>query len=186
MKKTILTVAIFYLFAIPAVSGASYLIRLKNGGELATPMYWVEGKQIKFYYGSGIVGIERVVVDRIEMSDKKPAYYMDTVSENRVNNELPPLSVKTEKSPAPGKPLEVKAGEKDSPESLGNDLPKKQIQEELGKIQAESTEVWDEYRKMSEQEHVSKAERDKARQRVFEIGAKKQDLIRKLHEKNQK
>lgn len=96
---------------MPAVSGASYLIRLKNGGELATPMHWVEGNQMFFFYGSGIAGIERIVVDKVERSEKKPADYMDTTSENRGKKELPPSSSITEKAQVPEKPPEVKAGE---------------------------------------------------------------------------
>ncbi|MDO8785129.1 MAG: hypothetical protein Q7J12_02830 [Syntrophales bacterium] len=104
MKKLILLFIVVFSFIPPGVSDASYLIRLKNGGELITPLYWLEGNQIFFFYGSGIAGIERIVVDRVEMSEKKPADYMDTISENRGNKELPPLSSATEKSPGPDKP----------------------------------------------------------------------------------
>ncbi|MDO8723938.1 MAG: hypothetical protein Q7J31_17175 [Syntrophales bacterium] len=82
MKKTSLTVAIFYLFAIPAVSGASYLIRLKNGGELATPMYWSEGDQIKFYIYGGVAGIQKDSVRKIRKLDQ--VYIEETVIQNAV------------------------------------------------------------------------------------------------------
>lgn len=70
MKKSILSMIIFLLFLIPAVSDASYLIWLKNGGKLVTPMYWVEGKQIKFYCLGGIVGVEKDFISKIEKSDR--------------------------------------------------------------------------------------------------------------------
>lgn len=77
---------ILLLFLIPAVSNASYLILLKNGGELVTPLYWVEGNQIKFYYLNGIVGVGKDFVSRIEKSDR------ETVSPVKPE----PLPVKTE------------------------------------------------------------------------------------------
>ena len=103
MKKLIsspvMPVILFLLFLIPAVSNASYLIRLKNGRELVTPMYWVEGKQIYFYYGGGIAGIEGIAVDRVERCEKETEDYMDTTLENMGKKELPPLSSITEKAP---------------------------------------------------------------------------------------
>jgi hypothetical protein len=73
MKKLIsspvIPVIMFLLFLIPIVSDASYLIRLKNGGKLTTPRYWVEGKQTKFYYLGGIAGVEKDFISKIEKSD---------------------------------------------------------------------------------------------------------------------
>ena len=99
MKKLILLFIVVFSFIPPGTSDASYLIRLKNGGELITSLYWLEGNQMFFFYGSGIAGIERIVVDRVERSEKKPADYMDTTSENKGDKELPPLSSAAEKSP---------------------------------------------------------------------------------------
>jgi len=206
MKKPILSMIILLLLLMPAVSNASYLILLKNGGELVTPLYWVEGNQMFFFYGSGIAGIERIVVDRVEMSEKKPADYMDTISENRGNKELPPLSSITEKAQGPENFPEVKAGEKDSPEKLGENSAKKRLQEELRTLEAESASEWDKYlktqeklrilvfesdseggkyQKSSEQDSISK-ERGEARNRVFTIDLKKQELIGRLQGNNPK
>ncbi|HLA26999.1 MAG TPA: hypothetical protein VJZ49_03820, partial [Syntrophales bacterium] len=102
MRKFILLFIIVFSFIPAGAIDASYLIRLKNGGELITPLYWLEGNQIFFFYGSGIAGIESKFVDRVEKSKKKPADYMDTI--NRGNKELPPLSSATEKSSEPDKP----------------------------------------------------------------------------------
>lgn len=103
MRKLIQLFIIVFSFIPAGAIDASYLIRLKNGGELITPLYWLEGNQIFFFYGSGIAGIERIVVDRVEKSEKKPADYMDTILENRRNKELPPLSSATEKLPGTDK-----------------------------------------------------------------------------------
>ena len=46
MKKTISALIILLMFLVPVGGGASYIIRLKNGGELRTPLYWLEGNQI--------------------------------------------------------------------------------------------------------------------------------------------
>ena len=111
MKKLISSTIIFLLLLIPAGGDASYLIRLKNGGELATPRYWVEGKQIYFYYGGGIAGIERKEIDRVERYEKETDDYMDTTLENIGKRELPPLSSIPEKAQGPETTPEVKGGE---------------------------------------------------------------------------
>ena len=87
MKKLVLLFIVFS-FILPGASDASYLIRLKNGGELITPFYWVEGEWIKFYYVGGIVGVGKDFVSRIEKSDR------ETVSPI----EPEPVPVKTEET----------------------------------------------------------------------------------------
>ena len=118
MKKSIsspvMPVILFLLFLIPAVSNASYFLRLKNGGELVTPRYWVEGKLIYFYYGGGIAGIERKEIDRVERYEKETDDYMDTTLENMGKKRLPPVSSITditEKAQGSETTPEVKGGE---------------------------------------------------------------------------
>ncbi|MEI8173709.1 MAG: hypothetical protein WCH07_09535 [Deltaproteobacteria bacterium] len=86
------------------------------------------------------------------------------------------------------------------------DPQKKQLQEELRTLEAERAVAYEEYRKAqeklrifvsettsardkaeksSEQDSIV-AERDEARKRVFAIDSKKEELIRKLQENNQK
>jgi hypothetical protein len=94
MRKSIpapvMPVILFFLLLIPAVGKASYLIQLKNGGGLATPMYWVEGEWIYFYYGGGIAGVEKDFISKIEKSDRDE-------EEKTVSTVKPePLSVKIE------------------------------------------------------------------------------------------
>jgi hypothetical protein len=105
MKKSILSVMITFLFLTHAYDGdASYLIQLKNGGEFITTKYWIEGNQVVFFYGSGAAGIERTAVERVELSEKKPIYRMDTTSENKQEKELPTPSLITEKTRKTEKP----------------------------------------------------------------------------------
>ena len=57
---------------------------------MATPMYWVEGKQTKFYYLGGIVGVEKDFINSVEKSDRDE-------EEKTVSTVKPePLPVKTE------------------------------------------------------------------------------------------
>jgi len=86
MKKTISALIILLMFLVPVGGGASYLIRLKNGGQLATSLYWFEGKWIFFYYAGGIAGMEKDLISKIEKSDR------ETVSPV----EPEPVPVKTE------------------------------------------------------------------------------------------
>lgn len=69
MKKTISSLVILLMFLVPALGNASYLIRLKNGGQLATQAYWTEGKWLFFYCVGGTAGMERMEIDRIERDD---------------------------------------------------------------------------------------------------------------------
>lgn len=107
MKKFILLfiiVALYLIFPAPAVSDTFYLILLKNGGRLATPMYWIEGTQLYFFYLGGTVGIDKNETAKIEKYERKINYSLDTTSEDRGNKELPPLPSAAEKSPGPEKP----------------------------------------------------------------------------------
>lgn len=67
MNKSIipcLTVALSLLWA--PVGDASYLLRFKNAGSVATPAYWFENDTIYFYITGGVAGLERKEIDKIE------------------------------------------------------------------------------------------------------------------------
>lgn len=53
---------------LPAVSDASYIIHLKNGGRFLTPQYWEENNYVNFYVVGGTMGIEKNSVRKIERS----------------------------------------------------------------------------------------------------------------------
>jgi hypothetical protein len=69
MKKFILIIVIIAFFIYPSICFSSYLIELKNGSTFITNHYWKEGRQIKFYYRGGIVGIEKGLIKGIRESD---------------------------------------------------------------------------------------------------------------------
>ena len=69
MKKFILIIVTIVFFICPSICLSSYLIELKNGSTFITNHYWKEGRQIKFYYRGGIVGIEKDLVKGIRESD---------------------------------------------------------------------------------------------------------------------
>ena len=71
MKQLFSALLLLSLLLSPAISSAAYLLLLKNGGRLTTPQYWVEGRRIYFFYASGIVGVEKEAIDRIERRDRK-------------------------------------------------------------------------------------------------------------------
>ena len=100
MKKIISALIILLMFLVPALGNASYLIRLKNGGQLATPGYWTEGKWIFFFCVGGTAGMERTEIDRIERDETD--YNMGTVGGN-IGKKAPPLPPKTEQPQEPGK-----------------------------------------------------------------------------------
>ncbi len=69
MKKFILLIATIAFFICPSICFSSCLIELKNGSTFITNHYWKEGRQIKFYYYGGVVGIEKEFVREIRESD---------------------------------------------------------------------------------------------------------------------
>ena len=175
MKKLILPLMILALTCpFPAAIHASYIIHLENGGQFLTPQYWEEDNYVNFYIVGGTMGIEKNTVRKIEKLPADP--YRDAF-------------FRTPEQPlAPAKPAPETAvkGEKDSPEKLGENSEKKRLQEELRKLEADNTAAVEKYQKMSEQDSISKEERDEARKEVFTTNQKKRKLFQKLQGNNQK
>jgi len=120
MKKTITSLVILLMFLVPALGNASYLIRLKNGGQLATPAYWTEGKWIFFYCVGGTASMERREIDKIEKLKTEDGEYIDKTPAIAGKKELPPLPPAAEKAKEPEKP----SGQKEE-EATGKDDAKK-------------------------------------------------------------
>jgi len=72
MKKYLPSIVLCLFFLFPAISCASYVIMLKNGGQFVTSQYWEEEDEIKFYIGDAAMGIEKDAVLDIKKSAKKP------------------------------------------------------------------------------------------------------------------
>ena len=95
MKKFILIIITIAFFIYPSVCLSSYLIKLKNGSTFITNHYWKEGRQIKFYYRGGVVGIGKNLVREIRESDlpyikeeSQPARKKGAKAEDRHKPEL--------------------------------------------------------------------------------------------------
>ena len=69
MKQFILLIATIAFFICPSICFSSYLVELKNGSTFIINHYWKEGRQIKFYYYSGVVGISENLIIKIEKTD---------------------------------------------------------------------------------------------------------------------
>ena len=120
MKKTITSLIILFMFLVPAMGNASYLIRLKNGGQLATPAYWTEGKWIFFFCVGGTAGMERKEIDKIEKLKTEDGEYIDKTSAIAGKKELPPLPPAAEKAKGPEKP----SGQKEEEATVKDDAKK--------------------------------------------------------------
>jgi len=111
MKKIILPAFILIsFFSFPLFSHASYIIHLKEGGQLITSQYWEENGQIKFFVSGGMMGIDKNTVRKIEKSNiDASGYYesnkpdkispqVDQTPENEIKKDaLPDTNVKKEK-----------------------------------------------------------------------------------------
>ena len=128
MKKVFLAWIISVLLFVPASGEAAYLLLLKNGGRLTTPLYWVEGRQLYFFYAGGVVGVEKGEIVRIEKR----------ATEQRPEVEDAPESVKKKEDPPPGAGEEkAPAAQKAQTEKLNiaeQKLRKNQLTEELNDL----------------------------------------------------
>ena len=93
MKKAYLTLLISLFFFFPTAGDADYLLHFKNGGQVATPLYWVEGGQLYFFYIGGVVGIEQGEVSRLEQRTLEQGTEVNEASESRGKTATPPPPV---------------------------------------------------------------------------------------------
>lgn len=109
MKKIISTVILLLLFLIPVTSEAFYRILLKNGGQVATPFYWSEGRFMYFYFAGGVAGVERKAVDRVLRNEEMEKPGDGTVIVwNPGKKEPPPEPSAMKDAQAKDKPREAK------------------------------------------------------------------------------
>jgi len=68
MKKLLIApfVVIITILAYPLISFADYIIHLKSGSQFLTDRYWEEGREIKFHFKSGVLGVPKEAVVSIE------------------------------------------------------------------------------------------------------------------------
>jgi hypothetical protein len=109
MKKIGSTMILLLLFLLPNATDASYLILLKNGGKVATPFYWYEGRFIFFRYAGGTAGVERREIDRVQsIDDSEKQGDGNSIIWNPGIKEPPPALPLLKKAPDTEKPKEVK------------------------------------------------------------------------------
>ncbi|MFZ3115868.1 MAG: hypothetical protein WA133_13125 [Syntrophales bacterium] len=88
------------LLFVPASGEAAYLLLLKNGGRLTTPLYWVEGRQFYFFYAGGVVGVEKGEIVRIEKRATEQRPEVEDAPESVKKKGVPPPGAGEEKAPA--------------------------------------------------------------------------------------
>lgn len=173
MKKFILIIVTIAFFIYPSICLSSYLIELKNGSTFITNHYWKEGRQIKFYYRGGIVGISKGLVRKISESDLP---YKEEVVEQKAS-QTPEITSK-EAGKKAGE--EVEASKKIETKS-------KEIDVEY--YQRINEELWEKYREAKERYDQSKLDRDEfakndAKKDIREALDKLTELSRELKKKN--
>ncbi len=99
MKKVFLALIISVLLFVPASGEAAYLLLLKNGGRLTTPLYWVEGRQLYFFYAGGVVGVEKGEIVRIEKRATEQRPEVSDASESVKRKDTPHPIAGEEKLP---------------------------------------------------------------------------------------
>lgn len=151
MRKTFLVLIISSsLIFVPPICDASYLLLLKNGGHLTTPLYWVEGRQLYFFYAGGVVGVEKGEVIRIEKRAAEQHPEVSDASESVKRKDIPPPVAGEEKLPAaqkaPAEKLNVaeQKRQKDQLTSELNELLEKRRQAKAKKDMVASKRITEE------------------------------------------
>ncbi len=106
MKKVFLALIFSSILFVPAIGEAAYLLLLKNGGRLTTPLYWVEGRQLYFFYAGGVVGVEKGEIVRIEKRAAEQRPEVEDASESVKKKVVHPPGAEKEKAPAVKAPEE--------------------------------------------------------------------------------
>jgi len=150
MKKVFLALIISSLLFVPAIGEAAYLLLLKNGGRLTTPLYWVEGRQLYFFYAGGVVGVEKGEIVRIEKHAAEQRPEVSDASESVKRKNIPPPIAGEEKLPAaqkaPAEKLNIaeQKRQKDQLTSELNDLLEKRRQAKAKKDMVASKRITEE------------------------------------------
>jgi hypothetical protein len=170
MKKFILIIITIAFFIYPSICLSSYLIELKNGSTFITNHYWKEGRQIKFYYRGGIVGIRKGLIRQIRESDLP---YKEEVVEEKA----PPTPDVPEVAP---KEAGEKAGEKTEAESEEIDI--EYYKKEKQRLEQKLDEAKQRY--LSSLEKGDKETKHAASRDVLKINIQIDQLKKELKEKN--
>ncbi len=110
--------ALYLTFPTPAMSAFYYVIQLRNGGTLATPLYWSEGTQVYFFYAGGTVGVEETTIAGVERRESETNVFVGSTGDGRETKESSPEPSPSpaDKSPGP----EKSSGEVEQKPSMPN------------------------------------------------------------------
>jgi len=167
MKNYIAVIITIVFLICPSICFSSYLIELKNGSTFIINHYWKVGRQIKFYYYGGVVGIEKKFVKAIRKSD---IAYKEEIDSKQDGVDL--------KSKINEKSGITPIGKKEKYETVDLEYYK----EKKSLLEAELNRTLDKLREASKNKD-SKAKK-KARDEVKKISAKMYDLTDELIKKN--
>lgn len=156
MKNYIAAIITIVFLICPSICFSSCLIELKNGSTFIINYYWKEGRQIKFYFRGGVVGIEKEFVREIRESD------------------LPYIVEKPR--PAREENVQAKAEYKPESEQEKETLLPPHPESEIRRLKKASKKAWERYNEVCE--HGTMAERDKVRKEAWVIDQKLKELTR--------
>jgi hypothetical protein len=176
MKNYIAAIITIIFLICPSICFSSYLIELKNGSTFITNHYWKDGRQIKFYYYGGVVGIEKEFVREIRESDLP---YKEEVVEQKASPVPNTLDVASKEA---GKKAgeEVEAAKKTEAKSRGIDV---------AYYKREKKALMDKYRQARDRLEDARNTRNKAairevKKEIKKINDQLTDQALKLKEEN--
>lgn len=107
MKKIFIGIIVAVSVMFPLLSSASFVIHLKDGGQILVDAYWKEGNTIRVKKYGGMIGISRALVSKIEEVKTEPIPEVKKVPEEKAPGEIK-VEEKTEKE----KPAEISEEER--------------------------------------------------------------------------
>jgi cell fate (sporulation/competence/biofilm development) regulator YlbF (YheA/YmcA/DUF963 family) len=78
MRKSIVGSCLMAWALQAGLADAAFVIKLKNGNEFVTGRHWQEGNQVMFDLYGGVLGLDKVLVLKIDQSDKLVSFAVDT------------------------------------------------------------------------------------------------------------
>ena len=159
MKNYIAAIITIVSLICPSICFSSCLIELKNGSTFITNHYWKEGRQIKFYFRGGVVGIEKNFVKAIRESD---IAYKEEIDSKK-------------------KRIDLESEINEKPKMTGT-VDLEYYKEKKSLLEAELNRTLDKLREATKNKD-SKAKK-KARDEVKKISAKMYELTAELIKKN--
>jgi cell fate (sporulation/competence/biofilm development) regulator YlbF (YheA/YmcA/DUF963 family) len=78
MRKSIVGSCLMAWALQAGLADAAFVIKLKNGNEFVTGRHWQEGNQVMFDLYGGVLGLDKVLVLKIDQSDKLISFAVDT------------------------------------------------------------------------------------------------------------